>query len=203
MLQNRVDPFGDIIRTPARGAWMGNRGLIHNNKKEMVRPYKLIPWITCVLEFKGWHREVMTPNRYTELFFMDEATAFSAGHRPCSECRRSDYQRFKDFWIKGNPEYGFTMKTLIGKIDAIIHAERIAADKSKVTYEENLNKLPDGAFVLYEHKPYLIKRGKIYLWTPFGYEKSLDLPQTDKLPVLTPRSVINTFSAGYVPQMAV
>jgi len=203
MLQNRVDPQGNIIKTPARGAWMGNRGLIHNDKQEIVRSYKLIPWITCLLQFKGWHREVMTPNRYTELFFLDEATAFSAGHRPCKECRRKDHLRFKKFWIKGNPEYGFNEKTLIGIIDAIIHAERITADKSKVTYEESLSKLPDGTFVLYEEKPYLLKGDKLYLWTPAGYEEGIDFPAVNKLAVLTPRSIVNTFSAGYIPQMAI
>jgi hypothetical protein len=203
MLQNRVDPQGNIIKTPARGAWMGNRGLIHNDKKEIVRPYKLIPWITCLLQFKGWHREVMTPNRYTELFFLDEATAFSAGHRPCKECRREDHLRFKKFWVKGNPEYGFNEKISIGKIDAIIHAERIAVDKSKVTYEESPGKLPDGAFVLYDDKPHLLKRNKMYLWTPAGYEKGIDLPKVNTLPVITPRSIVNTFSAGYIPQMSI
>ena len=87
MLQNRVNPLGDIIRTPARGAWMGNRGLLHNERQEIVRPYRLIPWITCVLSFKNRHRPVMAPGQYTELFFLDEATSFAAGHRPCKECR--------------------------------------------------------------------------------------------------------------------
>lgn len=203
MLQNRVDPSGNIIKTPARGAWMGNRGVLHNDKKEIVRSYKLYPWITCLLQFKGWHREVMSPNRYTELFFMDEATAFSAGHRPCAECRRDDHKRFKNFWLKGNPEYGFDDKTSIGKIDAIIHSERIAADKSKVTYEESLKNLPDGAFVLYHDQPYLLCGNKRYLWTPAGYDKAIGLPVMDTIPVLTPRSIVNAFHAGYIPQMSI
>jgi len=99
MLQNRVDPLGNIIKTPARGQWMGNRGVIHNDKKEILRPFKLKAWITCKLEFKNWKRQVMTPNRYTELFFLDEATAFGAGHRPCFECRRDDYNLFKSYWL--------------------------------------------------------------------------------------------------------
>lgn len=203
MLQNRVDPFGNIIKTPARGAWMGNRGLIHNDKQEIVRPYRLIPWITCVLQFKDRHRVVMTPKLYTELFFMDEATAFSAGHRPCAECRRADFVRFKKSWINGNPQYSFNEKTLIGKIDAIIHEERIAADKSKVTYKESPHKLPDGAFVLYNENPYLLKGNKLHLWSPAGYEEVIDVPKATALEVLTPRSIVNTFRAGYEPQMAV
>src|ERR1700730_14192737 len=101
-LQNRVDPFGRLIRTTARGAWMGNRGLIHNEYQQIVRTFRLKAWITCRLEFKGWYRKVMSPNRYTELFFLDEATAFSAGHRPCAECRREDFNRFKAAWLQGN-----------------------------------------------------------------------------------------------------
>jgi len=85
MLQNRVDPFGNIIRTPERGHWMGNRGLLHNEHQEIVRPFRLKAWITCVLAFKGRRRKVMAPGQYTELFFFDEATAFAAGHRPCFE----------------------------------------------------------------------------------------------------------------------
>jgi hypothetical protein len=203
MLQNRVNPFGHIIKTPERGAWLGNRGVIHNDKKEIVRPFKLKAWITCVLEFRGRHREVMTPDRWTELFFFDEATAFSAGHRPCFQCRYQDHQSFKKFWLKGNPQYGFTAKTPVTKIDEIIHSERVAADKTKVTYEENLKALPNGAFVVYQDKPYLFNNKQLYLWTPGGYEKPINLPQIDKLPVLTPRSIVNMLSAGYEVQMGI
>src|ERR1700733_13647396 len=98
-LQNRVDPFGKLIRTPARGAMMGNRGgVLHNSEREIVRPYKSRRWITCLLEFKGRHRIVMSERRYTELFFLDEATAFAAGHRPCAECRRERFNAFKEAW---------------------------------------------------------------------------------------------------------
>lgn len=203
MLQNRVDPFGEIIKTPERGAWLGNRGVLHNDKKEIVRPYKVKAWITCVLEFRGRHREVMTPNRWTELFFLDEATAFSAGHRPCFQCRYNDHQRFKKFWLKDNPQYGFNMKTPVANIDEIIQSERIAADKSKVTYQENVKALPDGTFVSYNDKPYLLKNYQLFLWSPAGYEKPIDLPEDKKITVLTPKSIVNMFSAGYVPQMSV
>src|SRR3978361_1384995 len=116
MLQNRVDPFGNIINTSARGALMGNRGLLHNDKQTLVRTFKLKAWITCKLEFKERKRTVMAPNQYTELFFLDEATSFAAGHRPCFECRREDYNRFKTNWLKGNPEYSFNGKTSIKEI---------------------------------------------------------------------------------------
>lgn len=202
MLQNRVDPFGNLIKTKARGLWMGNRGVLHNDEQEIIRSYKLNAWITCKLEFKGRKRKVMMPDRYTELFFMDEATSFAAGHRPGFECRRNEYDQFKSLWIKGNPEYHFDKKTSIKKIDEILHRERMDRNKLKITYKENAGDIPNGSFVLSNNKPYLIFDKKMYLWSPFGYEKNKSLPAIGKLIVLTPQSVVNTFSAGYVPQMS-
>jgi hypothetical protein len=203
MLQNRVDPFGNIIKTSARGSLMGNRGLLHNDKQTIVRPFKLKAWITCKLEFKERKRTVMSPNLYTELFFLDEATSFAAGHRPCSECRREDYNMFKLLWLKGNPEYGFTEKTSIKEIDEILQRERMASDSSKVIHEEILQELPNGTFVVLKNQPYLLQNTMLFLWTPFGYEKGIGLPATEKLQVLTPKSVVNTFRAGYVPKIAI
>jgi len=203
MLQNRVNPFGQLIKTPERGAWLGNRGVIHNEDKEIVRPFKIKAWITCVLAFRGRHREIMQPNRWTELFFLDEATAFSAGHRPCFQCRYQDHQRFKEFWLKGNPQYGFDIKTPVSKIDEILQTERIAADKSKVTYQESIKALPNGTFVVYNHQSFLFKDDYLYAWSSAGYEKGIALPNVNKLQVLTPRSFVNMFKAGYLPQMSV
>lgn len=202
MLQNRVDPTGEIIFTPERGTWMGNRGVIHDGKKNIVKPYALKTWITCSLQFKGRHREVMAKGRYTELFFMDEATAFSAGHRPCAECRREAYNLFKAYWLKGNAELGFDTKTPIGKIDEVIHQERIGKSKEKLTHKELFSNLPDGVFFLYNGLTYLKKGKSIYKWSPAGYalpESPSDLTEVD---VLTPRSFVNAFRAGYIPQMA-
>lgn len=201
MLQNRVNPFGEIIKTRHRGSWLGNRGVIHNINKEIVRSFKVKAWITCVLEFRGRHREVMQPNRWTELFFLDEATAFAAGHRPCFQCRYADHQRFKIFWLKGNPGYQFNMKTAVSEIDSVLHNERITADKTKAYYNESLDVLPDGTFVSYQNKPYLVKGKQLHLWTPAGYEKPVPFPVLDKIAVLTPKSFVNMFAAGYVPQM--
>jgi hypothetical protein len=157
MLQNRVNPFGELIRIPERGAWMGNRGVLHNEHQEIIRPYKLKNWLICVLEFKGWHRQVMAPNRYTELFFMDEATAFSAGHRPCFECRRADYNHFKSCWLAGNPRSGFNQKTPIGQIDVYIHHERMGKGNSKLAHQENAADLPDGTMVKLGDKAFFEK----------------------------------------------
>lgn len=203
MLQNRVDPFGNIIKTEARGLWMGNRGILHNERQELLHPFKLKAWITCKLEFNDRKRQVMAPNRYTELFFMDEATSFAAGHRPCFECRREDYKKFKTLWLKGNPEYHFDEKTSIQKIDDILQSERMNRDKSKVLFEEDMKNIPNGTFVLFNNQPYLISNGLMYQWSPFGYEAGVALPNIAKLFVLTPKSIVNTFRAGYMSQMAI
>ena len=203
MLQNRVNPMGEIISTQARGAWMGNRGLLHNDKKEIVRSFRLLAWITCVLEFKARKRVVMSPGLYTELFFWDEATAFSAGHRPCLECRREDHRRFKQYWLQGNPGYHFNEKTSITEIDAVLHRERLGAGNSKITFQAELSELPDGAFVLIDNNPYLINGDWLYQWTPGGYKTGIAIPGKLVVNVLTPASILNTFKAGYLPQMAV
>lgn len=196
MLQNRVDPWGNIIRTSARGAWLGNRGLLHDDHREIVRPYRLKAWLICVLEFKGRKRSVMSPGQYTELFFLDEATAFSAGHRPCFECRREDAKRFRACWVRGNPEYGFSDKTAIGAIDEVLHRERMKRDPATFA-------LPDGSFVADAGQAYLAVGGWLYPWSPFGYGERVERPDRERLTLLTPPSVVRAFRAGYVPQMAI
>lgn len=203
MLQNRVNPLGDLITTKARGAWLGNRGVIHNEHREIVRPYKVKAWITCMLDFRGRHREIMQPGRWTELFFLDEATAFSAGHRPCFQCRYKDHMRFKEYWLKGNPEYGFDMQTPIARIDDIIHKQRITKGGAKVTYKAAITGLPNGTFVLYNEQPYLVYNNKLYAWAPAGYEAGITLPGITMVTVLTPYSFVNMFAAGYTVQAAI
>jgi hypothetical protein len=127
---------------------------------------------------------------------MDEATAFAAGHRPCFECGRSDYNLFKFYWLKGNPEYEFNEKISIQKIDAILQQKRITRDKSKVTYNESIKKLPDGAFFVFEYKSYLLLNKRMYLWSPFGYGEGVVLADLDRVEVLTPKSTTNAFKAG-------
>lgn len=203
MLQNRVDPQGNIISISARGAWMGNRGLLHNSNKQVLRPFKLKAWLICLLQFNGRHRRVMEPNRYTELFFLDEATAFAAGHRPCFECRRKDYNTFKSFWLKGNPGYGFNEKTSFQEIDKILHQERIDQNGHKVTFTAFIKDLPNGTFIQLDNQPFLIANSQTYHWTPFGYDKEKQLRPSEKISVLTPRSTVNAFRAGYQPQIAI
>ena len=213
MLQNRVDPFGHLIRTAARGHWLGNRGLLHNEHREIVRPFRLKAWITCLLSFKGRRRVVLSPGLYTELFFFDEATAFAAGHRPCFECRRADANRFKECWLRGNPEYGFNGKTPIGAIDEILHAQRVSLSGIKVTFTDELTALPDGTFIEFNGDACLLFGGLVYRWAAEGYAAGLSVAGADHaaghvaaipsgpVTVLTPRSVVNAFRAGYVPEV--
>jgi hypothetical protein len=153
-LQNRVDPFGNLIRSAARGAMMGNRGgALHNAGREIVRRYKSRRWITCVLEFRGRHRVVMSPNRYTELFFLDEAVAFAAGHRPCAECRRKRYNAFRNAWQLA---HRLDKSPFADEMDVELHRARIWTDKQKVTYEALLCDLPDGCLVRMDGDAYLV-----------------------------------------------
>jgi hypothetical protein len=203
MLQNRVNPFGALIKTSERGTWLGNRGVIHNDAQEIVRPFKVKAWIICMLAFRGRHREVMQPGRWTELFFFDEATAYAAGHRPCFQCRYHEHHQFKEYWLKGNPQYGFNMQTPIVRIDDMLHGERIAPDGSKVVYTDDIKTLPEGTFISYDGHARLVANGMMHVWSPGGYTDALPLPDAEAVTVLTPRSIVQAFRAGYMPQMGV
>jgi hypothetical protein len=160
-LQNRVDPYGRLHAVNSRGAWMGNRGVLHNEAKKVVAPWRGKRWITCVLEFRGRKREVFTPGRYSELFFMDEASAYAAGHRPCAECRREDFNRFRAAWT--GP------KASVDDIDAVLHAERAVKGGGKRTYDASVADLPDGTFVDLGGTPSLVHSGRLLPWTFEGY----------------------------------
>ncbi len=199
-LQNRVDPYGVIFRTPARGTIMGNRGgALHNDRREIVRPFKGRRWITCLLEFKDRHRSVMSPRLYTELFFLDEAVAFAAGHRPCAECRRERFNAFKRAWMRrgeGIP----TEPVLAPEIDAELHPARVDGGRKKVTHRAAMESLPNGCFVEMDGGAYLVWDDSIYLWTADDYAKKER--RTDRLmvTVLTPRPIVECFRAGYEPE---
>ena len=201
-LQNRVTPFGEVVAIPERGTMMGNRGgrIHHNDRRELQsRRWASKQWITCVLEFKGRHRAVMSPNRYTELFFLDEATAFAAGHRPCAECRRADFKRFVAAWTGAvSAETGQDLPVRAPDVDAVLQAERIRRDGTKVTYEARLTALPTGTFVELRGRPWLVLGPDLCLWTPAGYT---DRRACDNAiaTVLTPRSIVEAFAAGYLP----
>ena len=145
----------------------------------------------------------MSPNLYTELFFLDEATAFAGGHRPCCECRRSDYDLFKKSWVQGNPAFGFNKKTLIREIDEVLQEERIDKKGLKVTFTSPIEALPDGTFVQTENEFYILLGDAMHRWTPFGYDRQLPKPHDGVVTVLTPHSIVNCFRAGYKPQIAI
>jgi hypothetical protein len=202
MHQNRVDPFGNVIFTSARGHWLGNRGVIHNDEKRIIKPFNHKAWIICQLQFKGRKRPLMASGRWTELFFLDEATALAAGHRPCFECRREHATEFKAAWIAGNPHHGFTMKTSISEFDRVIHLERIGGEMEKIKHFRSATTLPNGSFISLEGQPYLVHNAGCYRWSPFGYEDAIALPDVDQIEVLTPNSIVNAFQAGYDPHVA-
>src|SRR4051794_9182423 len=129
-LQNRVTPSGDIIATPHRGLFTGNRGIIHDpaTRTLLNRRWSSHAWLVCVCEFKGRRRQVMGGRSWTELFFLDEATAFAAGHRPCFFCRRNDALRFRAAWEVGNG----IANARAGDIDGVLHHERLDRAKKRL-----------------------------------------------------------------------
>ena len=200
-LQNRVDPFGVLFRSPARGTFMGNRGgALHNDHREIVRQYKSRQWITCVLEFRGRRREVMSPKRYTELFFLDEAVAFAAGHRPCAECRRGRFNAFKQAWMQRNSP-GSSYHARAPEIDEVLHRARLDERRKKRTYEAPVGSLPNGAFVQIDQAVYLVWDNALALWTPEGYRKTEPRPRNLTVTVLTPRPIVECFAQGYEPEI--
>jgi hypothetical protein len=205
-LQNRVTPEGEIIATPQRGLLMGNRGGAFHLPDRTLGPRRWATrqWIACVLEFKGRHREVMQPNRYTELFFLDEATALAAGHRPCFECRRTDADRFAELWAKTRRR---AERARAPAMDDILHAERIGQDRSKATFRARRADIPSGAFVRYQRdghpaQSYLVVGNHLLAWSPGGYT-ALVFPSdiADEVEVLTPASIVAVLSAGYRPML--
>lgn len=198
-LQNRIDPWGNLNRTSARGAWLGNRGILHNEKKEIVAPWRHKAWIICNLEFKGRKREVFSANSYSELFFLDEATALSAGHRPCAECRRKRYTEFKTAWCNANA-YGNMVP--VSQIDKQLHSERAIRSGGKVTFEIEFSMLPEGAFIETGKTALLFWKEKLKRWSFEGYESFDYQPApTEPVKVLTPFSTIQLLRSGFRPQV--
>ncbi len=181
---------------------MGNRGRIHNARRELeTRHWERKAWITCLVQFKGRHRQVMAPSSYTELFFLDEATALAAGHRPCGECRRSDAKRFKDLWLEANGASLQGKPGTMANMDAVLHSERIGRDGVQRRWEARLSELPDGAMVVVgdPHAAFLLQQGCLYLWSPAGYVERRTIPSGRTVTVLTPPSVTRVLAAGYRP----
>ena len=194
-LQNRVTPAGDIIATAHRGMFTGNRGIIHDPAtKTLTRRWASQAWLTCVCEFRGRRRQVMGGRSWTELFFLDEATAFAAGHRPCFFCRRDDANRFRAAWEQGNAVAG----TLARDIDAVLHRERLDGRVKRLhPLPMPQQQLPDGAMLQEGAESFVIVQGRALQWSPAGYRRRQSPPEAAML--LTPPSTLRAMSAGYRP----
>lgn len=191
--QNRVTPFGEIVALDGRGLVLGNRGILHDDSGRIVRASQLRRWLACRLEFRGRRRQIMRPRSYTELFFLDEATAFSAGHRPCAECRHADYQRFRRSW-----EQRDATPASAEAIDAVLHAERLDKHKKR-SYRAAFATLPDGAYVAINGAAWLVWDRALLAWSDSGYTQRRPRPARGEVDVLTPASIVVVFAAGYRP----
>ena len=192
-LQNRVTPFGDIVALEGRGLMLGNRGIVHDDHKKIVRNAQVRRWIACVIEFRGIRRELMQPHRWTQLFFLDEAAAFSAGHRPCAYCRRQDYKRFCAVW-----QQCFGGAVGADLIDNQLHADRLEKRKKR-TYRADLASLPEGAYVAIDGVAWLVLGNELLEWSAGEYLSRRPRVKMREVEVLTPRSIVDVFEAGYRP----
>jgi hypothetical protein len=181
-LQNRVTPLSQLVADPARGLVYGNRGCLHDADGNIRRLQSTRRWISCRLEFKGWHRSaLMQPGKFTELFFLDEATAFAAGHRPCALCRREDYNRFLELTGAGGAD----------EIDLRLDGERLDGRERRLHEADDL---PDGAFVLHDGEPHLVLGPRLLRWSPGGY--TARVPRVPA-PAITPPTLVAVLRAGW------
>jgi len=187
-LRNRVTPLGALIETRERGLVFGNRGRLHDDDRRIRRNHDGRRWIACRLEFRGRRREPMPPGRYTGLFFLDEATALAAGHRPCAECRRDDYRSFLDR----------AGATGADELDRRLHAERLEDGVGgRRLHESRAAELPDGAFVLLDGAAYLVLGDALLAWTPGGYSERRPRPR-GRVDVITPPTSVRVLASGWV-----
>ncbi len=196
-LQNRVTPEGDIVAVSARGTMMGIRGgCFHRDDQTLkARHWASARWICCVLAFKNRRRRVMSPGLLTELFFLDEATALSAGHRPCFECRRADATRFAALW---GTAHGLDAPPKAPEMDEILHPIRTA----RAHWTAPLDDLPDGVFVLHAGLPHLVHRRALLPWSHAGYGDPARRPTAQtRFTVLTPQPITTVIAAGYAPML--
>jgi hypothetical protein len=201
-LQNRVTPTSEIIADAARGTLMGNRGALHGADRRLgTARWRHPHWVCCRLDFKNRRREVMAPRCYTELFFLDEATALAAGHRPCSECRRENFRAFQAAWRRA---FGMERDASAPAIDRALHGARVEPrSRRQVRFEAALDDLPDGAFALLPEDrstPLLIQGAHLLPWRPSRYGAPRSRPAATCL-VLTPRPAVAVLHAGYAPAL--
>lgn len=193
--QNRVTPRSEIIAHPARGLMMGNRGCLHDAAGRLVRDWAVRRWIICLTDFKGRRRPLMQPGCYSELFFLDEAVALAAGHRPCAECRRADYKRFCAAWVAA----GLGSDAGAEAMDLTLHAHRRTAGRAQATWAAPYGDLPDGTFVASGEGAALVRGGGLCRFDPAGYLPPCPRPRSGMAIVLTPAPTVRVLAAGYRP----
>lgn len=198
-LQNRVTAHGEIVAHPARGTMFGNRGgRIHKNNRMLItRRWASRAWICCVLEFKGRQRQIMAPNSYTELFFLDEATALAAGHRPCFECRRRDALAFFEHHREA---YGLPERMKADAFDRELHASRVDG-KHQRTFQSDAGNLPDGTFIENDDGVFVLNGTNLLKWSIEGYTAAKPKPSGGIVRVLTPAVVVEVLRVGYKPSL--
>jgi hypothetical protein len=195
-LQNRVTPLSDVVTHPGRGLVYGNRGCLHDDHGRLRRHHNGRRWIACRLEFRGWlRRPLLQPGRFTELFFLDDATAMAAGHRACALCRRADYERLTETWRRLHPgDRG------ADEIDARLHAERWdATGRRRRLHDAAMAGLPDGSFVLHEGDACVIAAGRLLRWSAAGYTGDVRRPRSGRATLITPPSLVEVLRAGWRP----
>jgi hypothetical protein len=205
-LQNRVDPFGEIHAVPTRGTLMGNRGgCLHDHRRQLGRRRWISRhWIACVLVFKGRQRTVMTPGRYTEFFFLDEATALAAGHRPCFACRWQEARAFATAWAYA---FDFLQPPRADAMDVRVHAERLVSTRASVSYPRvHPAALPNGAMVTFktdesDRNAWLVQDGKLWRWSFAGYSMAMLVAAVEEAALITAPSIVATLAAGYRPRI--
>jgi hypothetical protein len=192
-LRNRVTPLGDLVADPAHGLVYGNRGCLHDAQGRIRRTYATRRWIACRLRFRGRRRSpLMQPGRYTELFFLDEATALAAGHRPCAECRREDYRRFQGVWESLHPGPAGA-----DAMDDVLHAERLDGSGGRRLHQVSMDELPDGAFVMWGSAPRMVLGDRLLAWTPAGYADPIPRPARSPADAITPPSLVDLLWTGW------
>jgi hypothetical protein len=197
-LQNRVPPTGEIIAHPARGMLMGNRGCLHNPERTLgVTRWRSKMWLSCVLYYRGRHRDVMPPGRYTALFFLDEATALACGHRPCGQCRHADHLWFAESWRVAQ---SMPARPYARDMDAWLHAERVdSRTRTQKRRQARAGDLPDGAMVRYLGEPALRCGDALLPWSFDGYRAPARIDPEAAVELLTPPSIVAVLAAGYRP----
>jgi hypothetical protein len=183
---------------------MGNRGMLHDPEGRIRREWRVKRWILCVLEFKRRRRDIMAPGRYTELFFLDEATGLAAGHRPCAECQRTRFNEFRDAWGTANQRDRTSKPPTADEIDHGLHGARLGPSCSKLSFTADLADLPDGVFVATRQRTdlaLLIFGDSLLVWSPDGYVERIPRRTGTTVSVLTPRPTVATIQAGFEPQV--